>query len=89
MAVTVVHYFLTCFALSTAVAAVTVTRGTVRLWRNGEHSAAFSSGRVQIFDNEWGNICQDRQFGANEATVICHQLGFTAASSFSMGSMDE
>ena len=56
--------------------------GTVRLLRSGITSISFSSGRVQIYHNSrWGNICDDYQFGLPEAHVICHQLGYTGASS--------
>lgn len=38
--------------------------------------------RVHIyFNNVWGNICNDSSFGDTEADVICHQLGYTGASS--------
>ena len=56
--------------------------GVVRLFRNDETSSSFNSGIVQIYlDNEWGNICNDFWFGATEANVVCHQLGYTGASS--------
>ena len=63
-----------------------VSTGTVRLYRNGvaDTSQSWSSGIVQIYyDNEWGNICDDYSFGSDEADVICHQLGYTGASSYS------
>ena len=34
-------------------------------------------------NGEWGNMCYDTHFGQNEAHVICHQLGYTGASSYS------
>ena len=56
--------------------------GVVRLWRLGSTSSIYSSGRVQIYYNsQWGNICDDIQFSLVEAHVICHQLGYTGASS--------
>ena len=56
--------------------------GTVRLSRSGITSTSYSSGRVQIYYNsQWGNICDDIHFGLTEAHVICHQLGYTRASS--------
>ncbi|KAF3980661.1 MAG: scavenger receptor cysteine-rich domain-containing protein [Methylococcales symbiont of Iophon sp. n. MRB-2018] len=34
-------------------------------------------GLVEVCINKaWGTMC-NRRFGTNEATVICHQLGFT------------
>ena len=60
------------------------SNGPIRLSRNGVSSPSFSSGRVQIyFNNEWGNICDDTAFFTFEATVICHQLGFQSAITFS------
>ena len=58
--------------------------GSIRLWRNGSSSLSFTSGRVQlVYNSQWGNICGDVSFGIAEATVICHQLGYTGASSYS------
>ena len=63
--------------------------GVVRLWRFGSTSLLYSSGRVQIYYNsQWGNICDDSQLGLTEAHVICHQLGYTGASSQSRQSSD-
>ena len=62
--------------------------GPIRLFRNGTHSPLFTSGRVQLrYNNTWGNICADN-FGMNEADVICHQLGYASASSYSRASTD-
>ena len=36
-----------------------------------------------MYNSQWGNICDDESFGITEATVICHQLGYTGASSYS------
>lgn len=61
-------------------------KGAVRLLDNGVDSS--SLGRVQIyFDAIWGVVCSDG-FGTNEADVICHQLGYVGASSFSKASND-
>lgn len=63
-------------------------RGTVRLLRNGI-PGSFSSGRVQVYiNNRWGNICDDESFDLTEATVICHQLGYSEAISQSQSSID-
>ena len=34
-------------------------------------------------DGRWGNICDDYYYNLAEANVICHQLGYTGASSYS------
>ena len=66
------------------------TNGPIRLWRNGNSSTEFTSGRVQlVYDSVWGNICWDAHFGLTEADVICHQLGYTGALDFDRASDDE
>ena len=58
----------------------------VRFIRDNQYSdtQAWSSGIVQIYYRTfWGNICDDSYFSSDEAEVICHQLGYTGASSFS------
>ena len=35
------------------------------------------------YNNGWGNICDDVYYSSTEANVICHQLGYTGASSYS------
>ena len=65
------------------------TNGPIRLWRSGSASLSHTSGHVQAFVlNQWGNICGDADFGLTEATVICHQLGYTGASNYSRASSD-
>ena len=66
------------------------TNGPIRLWRNGNSSTEFTSGRVQlVYDNVWGNICLDAHFGLTGADVICHQLGYAGASYYDRASNDE
>ena len=36
-----------------------------------------------MYYNGWGNICDDYYYSSTEANVICHQLGYTGASSYS------
>ena len=60
-------------------------RGALRLVRNNYYSTvqAWNSGIVEIYYGSiWGNICDDTNFGYDEADVICHQLGYTGASSY-------
>ena len=63
-----------------------VSEGTVRLVQNGvaTTSQAYSAGIVQIYYlDAWGNICDDFDFGSAEADVLCHQLSYSGASTFS------
>ena len=66
--------------------------GTIRLWREGLNSGVLTSfGRVQIVSEfrNWGNICGNTGLiRLTEAHVICHQLGYTQASSFGIGERD-
>ena len=58
--------------------------GVVRLYHNGITSSSYYYGIVQIWYNgQWGNICDDSRYDQYEADVICHQLGYTGASSYS------
>uniref|UniRef100_A0A1X7T9X4 SRCR domain-containing protein n=1 Tax=Amphimedon queenslandica TaxID=400682 RepID=A0A1X7T9X4_AMPQE len=53
------------------------------LFRNNVTSALFTSGIIRIYGSSWGNICYDYSFRANESHVVCRQLGYTGASSYS------
>ena len=55
------------------------------MWRNGDTSLSYDSGRVQLFfDRQWGNVCDETDFTIeDEAKIICHHLGFTGASGYS------
>ena len=63
--------------------------GSMRLLNSGSTSLYNTAGRVQVwYGGQWGNICDDVSFNANEADVICHQLGWSGASSYSSGTSD-
>ena len=60
--------------------------GVIQLSYYGRNSSStsLSYGVVQIFiNNGWSNIYADQYYGQNEADVICHQLGYTGASTCS------
>ena len=57
--------------------------GSVILSRNNIQSSFYYYGVVRVWDGGWGNICDDIFYGSAEANVICHQLGYTGASSYS------
>ena len=59
------------------------SRGELRLVRGSATSYSYTSGRLEIFMNgRWGTICNDADFGLNEAIVACQQLGWNGASSY-------
>ena len=63
--------------------------GAMRLLNAGSTSLYNTAGRVQVwFGGEWGNICDDTSFDLTEANVICHQLGWSGASSYSNAEND-
>ena len=65
--------------------------GAIRLLNNGNTSLYNTAGRVQVwYGGHWGNICATKEHLAyNEANVICHQLGWSgASSSYSTGQYD-
>lgn len=56
----------------------------VRLTRGFETNPSWNSGIVEIVHvASTGNICVNERFTNTEADVICHQLTFTGASTFS------
>lgn len=64
--------------------------GSMLLYRNGTVSSSFSSGRVVLYHGtQWGNICRYSAFGSTEADVVCHQLGYSGASSWSYDEIDK
>ena len=61
----------------------TPRNGAIILSRNGYTSSSYYYGIVRVYYNGWGNICDDYYYSSTEANVICHQLGYTGASSYS------
>ena len=57
--------------------------GALVLSRSNVHSSSYYYGVVRVYYNGWGNICDDYYYNSTEANVICHQLGYTGASSYS------
>ena len=58
--------------------------GAIILSRNESASSSYYYGIVRVYyNNKWGNICDDYYYNSAEANVICHQLGYTGASSYS------
>ena len=61
-----------------------VQNSVIILYRNGYTSSSYYYGIVRVYyNNGWGNICDDYYYNSTEANVICHQLGYTGASSYS------
>ena len=62
----------------------TPRNGVIILYRNGHTLSSYYYGIVRVYyNNGWGNICDDYHYSFTEANVICHQLGYTGASSYS------
>uniref|UniRef100_A0A1X7VF72 SRCR domain-containing protein n=1 Tax=Amphimedon queenslandica TaxID=400682 RepID=A0A1X7VF72_AMPQE len=70
--------------------------GALILARNGVYSSSFTSGRVVVYGIGsstssslfWGNVCRRTSFSLNAAHVICHQLTFSGASTWSYSGID-
>ena len=62
--------------------------GAIILSRNGYSSSSYYYGTVRVYmrfynGDRWGNICHDSHYSSTEANVICHQLEYTGASTYS------
>ena len=62
---------------------VAAANGALILSRYNITSTSYYYGTVRVYFNGWGNICDDVYYNSAEANVICHQLGYTGASSYS------
>ena len=59
------------------------------LGSGNSYSIQHTSGYVLVRDdNNWGSICRRGVFDNTEADVICHQLTFSGASSWSYAEID-
>ena len=68
---------------------IALSNGAIILYRNEYTSSSYYYGIVRIYyNNGWGNICDDYSYSPTEANVICHQLGYTGASSFSRAGLE-
>ena len=75
------------FALNDKIGQYPRGNGAIRLVGNG---ATTTAGRVQVYYNgRWGNICRRTTFSTTAANVVCHQLGYTNAMSWSYASVDK
>ena len=79
------NYIFTIFYFNSTEARST---GTIILSRNNVQSSSYYYGVVRVWDNGWGNICDDNYYSSAEANVICHQLGYTGASSYSRAGLN-
>ena len=61
---------------------IPIGRGALRLYRNGLTSTSYTSGILEIYYSGWGNVCDDFDFSGFEATVACHQLGYSGYSTY-------
>ena len=58
--------------------------GAIILYRNGHTSSSYYYGIVRIYYyNGWGNVLVNVHYSSTEPNVICHQLGYTGAFSYS------
>ena len=64
--------------------------GSMILGINDTYSLSYASGRVVVrFNNRWNTICRNSFFSNTEADVICHQLTYSGASTWSYAAIDE
>ena len=69
-----------------------LSNGAVILSRYNSASTSYYYGIVRIYyNNGWGNLCYDNYifyYDYMDANVICHQLGYTGASSYSRAGLE-
>lgn len=64
--------------------------GSLLLYRNGVVSSEFNSGIVVVqFGTIWGNVCQLTSVDSKPADVVCHQLSYEGASSWTTSSNEK
>ena len=54
------------------------------MFRHGVTSTSYTTGILEIYYNDWGNICILEGFSRTAADVACHQLGYTGHSFYGM-----
>ena len=90
---TLMHY---CMYIHVCMCVGTPRSGALLLTRNGIYSRQYTSGRVVMYgiggsssSKYWGNICRRNSFSLTAANVICHQLSYTGASTWSYSAVDQ
>ena len=64
--------------------ALALTNGAIKLSHYGYASSSYYYGTMRVYyNNRWVNICDDYSYSSTETNVICHQLGYTRAWSYS------
>ncbi len=59
--------------------------GSLILHRDGIDSSSHTAGIAVLYhDGQWGNICALSPISSREADVICHQMTYTGASSWTI-----
>ena len=64
--------------------ALALTNRAIKLSHYGHASSSYYYDTMRVYyNNGWGNICDNYSYSSTEINDICHQLGYTGASSYS------